>query len=169
MPPRGSLVLVDTVAIKAAHELGCWNALRKAYQLETVEKCLEEVTRADSQGRQLVARSVAELKTEMRIHIVTEIQRAALLMTGGRRPDLDEGERDLLAHALSLGRKAWWLCGPDKATLKTLHKLNLLERMVSLESMGREVGHRFSDLEEQYTEAWLKAKRTKLQLGEEFI
>jgi hypothetical protein len=169
MPPRGSLVLVDTVAIKAAHALGCWNALRQAYRLETVEKCVEEVTRTDSQGRQLVARPAAELRAEMRIHAVSDTLRAQLLLTVGRRPDLDDGERDLLAHALTLGRKAWWLCGPDKATLKTLHRLNLLERMVSLESMGHEVGHRFARLEEQYTEAWLKAKRTKLLLGEEFI
>lgn len=169
MPPRGSLVLVDTVAIKAAHGLGCWNALRKAYQLETVEKCLVEVTRVDSKGRQLVERKAAELKAEICVHSVSETQRAVLLLTGGRRPDLDDGERDLLAHALSLGRKAWWLCGPDKATLKVLHRLNLLERMVSLESMGQQVGHRFAALEEQYTEAWLKAKRTRLLLGEETI
>jgi hypothetical protein len=169
MPPRGSLVLVDTVAIKAAHALGCWNALRQAYQLETVETCLDEVTRVDSKGCQLVARKAAELRAEMRIHPVNDTLRAQLLLTAGRRPDLDDGERDLLAHALTLGPKAWWLCGPDKATLKTLHRLNLLERMVSLESMGREVGHRFGDLEVQYTEAWLKAKRTKLLLGEESI
>ncbi len=169
MPPRGSLVLVDTVAIKAAHALGCWNALRKAYQLETVEKCLEEAIRVDRHGRQLVPRKAAELKTEMRIHAVSETQRANLLLAGGHRPDLDDGERDLLAHALTLGKKGWWLCGPDKATLKTLSRLNLLERMVSLESMGHAVGHRFTALEEQYTEAWLKAKRTKLLLDEEWI
>ena len=169
MPPRGSLVLVDTVAIKAAHVLGCWNALRKAYQLESVEKCLDEVTRVDRVGRQLVMRKASEIRAEIGIHAVSDAQRATLLLTGGPRPDLDEGERDLLAHALSLGRKAWWLCGPDKATLKMLYRLNLLERMVSLERMGREVGHRFAALEEQYTEAWLKAKRTKLLLGEEWI
>ncbi len=169
MPPRGSLVLVDTVAIKAAHQLGCWNALRKAYQLESVQTCLDEVTRIDAKGRQLVTRAEAELKAEIRFHAVSETQRAVLLLKVGRRLDLDDGERDLLAHALSLGRKAWWLCGPDKATLKTLNGLNLLDRMVSLESMGREVGHRFTALGEQYTEAWLKAKRTKLLLGEEWI
>jgi hypothetical protein len=169
MPPRGSLVLVDTVAIKAAHALGCWNALRHAYQLETVEECLDEVTRVDGKGRQLVPRKAAELRAEIRIHAVTQAQRAHLLLTGGGPPDLDKGERDLLAHALSLGLKVWWLCGPDKATLRMLHRLNLLERMVSLEGMGREVGHRFTKLEEQYTEAWLKTKRTKLLLGDEWI
>jgi hypothetical protein len=169
MPPRGSLVLVDTVAIKAAHELGCWNALRQAYHLETVEKCLEEVIRPDRAGRQLVPRKGAELKTELKVHAVSDLQRTKLLLLLGKQIDLDDGERDLLAHALTLGRKAWWLCGPDKATLRALHRLNLLERMVALETMARAAGHRIVTLGEQHTEQWLKAKRTKLLLGEEFI
>lgn len=169
MPPRGSLVLVDTVAIKAAHELGCWNALRQAYQLATVEKCLEEVTRPDRSGRQLVPRKSAELKAELQVQAVSDLERTTLRLQLGPRIDLDDGERDLLAHALTLGRKAWWLCGPDKATLRALHRLNLLERMVALETMARASGHRIGTLEEQHTEQWLKAKRTKLLLGDTFI
>lgn len=169
MPPRGSLVLVDTVAIKAAHELGCWNALRQTYQLETVETCLAEATRPDRSGRQLVPRESTELKAELNVHGVSPLQRTTLLLLLGKQIDLDDGERDLLAYALTLGRKAWWLCGPDKATLRALHRLNLLERMVALETMARASGHRIATLDEQHTEQWLKTKRTKLLLGEEFI
>jgi hypothetical protein len=41
--------------------------------------------------------------------------------------------------------------------------------MVALETIARMTGPRIAALDEQYTEAWLKAKRTKLLLGEQFI
>jgi hypothetical protein len=169
MPPRGALVLVDTVAIKAAHQLGCWNALRKTYRLETVEKCVEEACRLDRNGRRLVNREAAEIKAEIETRPVTAVQRAVVLLKVGSRVDLDDGERDLLAYALTLDRQTWWLCGPDKATLIALSRLQLLERMVSLETLASSVGHKVRGWEEQYTEKWLSAKRTRLTLGDELI
>ncbi|MGA2445380.1 MAG: hypothetical protein ABSG50_08165 [Opitutaceae bacterium] len=169
MPPRGALVLVDAVAIKAAHQLGCWNALRKTYRLETVEKCVEEASRLDRSGRRLVNREAAEIKAEIETRPVTAVQRAAVRLKVGSRVDLDDGELDLLAYALTLERQPWWLCGPDKATLIALSRLQLLERMVSLEALASGVGHKVREWEEQYTEKWLSAKRLKLQLGDELI
>ena len=121
MPPRGSVLFVDTVAIKGAHETGCWKARRNSYHLVTVEKCIEEATRQDKHRGKLIQREAGELAAELDVRPVTEVQRAALSLRTGKRSDLDDGERDLLAYALTLGREAWWLCGPDKATLKALN------------------------------------------------
>jgi hypothetical protein len=169
MPPRGALVLVDTVAIKAAHQTGCWNALRKTYRLETVAKCIEEACRFDRHGRRLVNREAEEINAEIRIREVTAIQRAAVVLQVGAHVDLDQGEHDLLAYALTLDQRLWWLCGPDKATLIALHRLHLIDRMVSLEVLARSAGHQGCQWEGQYTERWLAEKRLKLQLGDEWI
>ncbi len=67
MPPRGSIILVDTVAIKGAHDLGCWNSLRKAYELHSVKKCVEEATRPNKHGARLVERHEDELAAELKL------------------------------------------------------------------------------------------------------
>lgn len=169
MPPRGALVWVDTVAIKAAHQFRCWNVLRKAFRLETVETCVEEVCRPDRTGRRLVDREAPEIRGEIAVHQVSAAQRAVVMLRLGSKVDLDEGERDLLAYALTVDRQMWWLCGPDKATLVALNRLQLVERMVSLETLAGAAGHKVQGWEEQYTEKWLTAKRLKLQLGDELI
>jgi hypothetical protein len=170
MAPRGALVLIDTMAIKAAHETACWNAVRKAYQLHTVETCLHEATQTDKYHRQLVAKEASALRAEFHhVHAVTDAQRAHASILIGSRVDLHAGERDLLAHALTLGRQVWWLCGPDRATLIALHRLQLLDRMVALETLARGAGQKLRNLENQFTETWLSGKRTKLLLGEELL
>lgn len=169
MPPRNGRVLVDTNAIKAAHEFGCWNVLRGYFHLETAAYCVEEATRADRRGRRLVERTLEELRNDFVCHDVTDRDRAALALQLQGRVDLDDGERDVLATALNLVGPVWWLCGPDKATLRAMHFLNLLEKACSQESLARGAGFRTRGLESQYTEEWLAAKRTQLMLGMDII
>jgi hypothetical protein len=169
MPPRQARVLIDTNAIKAAHDTGCWNALRKYYRLETAAYCVEEATRAERKGRRLVERPLEELRSELVCHEVTDIDRAALALRIQGQVDLDDGERDVLSIALKLGEPVWWLCGPDKATLRAMHLLNLLDQACSLELLARDAGVRPRSLERQFTESWLSEKRTLLVLGMEII
>jgi hypothetical protein len=158
--------LVDTVAIKGAHESGCWNALRKAYALHTVKKCLEEATRPNRRGQRLVARGETELTGEIKLGEVTDLMRATVLLRVGHRLDLDEGERDLLAYALSLNPHVWWLCGPDNGTVNALNSLGLLDRMISLEAAARGAGHHTRGLPRHYTDAWIAERRTRFLLDE---
>lgn len=107
MPPRGSIILVDTVAIKGAHDLGCWNSLRKAYELHSVKKCIEEATRPNKHGSQLVGRSEGELAAELKLGSVNPLMRA-------RRPQLI---RDLPLVPLAAARQVFeeashWLGTP---------------------------------------------------------
>ena len=54
---------------------------------------------------------------------------------------LERGEASLWAHAL-LWNDAWVLYGPDRASLRLGVRLGLLERLVSLERLLNDVGHR---------------------------
>jgi hypothetical protein len=169
MPPRQARVLVDTNAIKAAHDVGCWNALRKYFRLETAAYCAEEATRLDRKGRRLVERTLEELRGDLVCHEVNDTDRAALALRLQGQVDLDDGERDVLSIALKLGEPVWWLCGPDKATLRAMHLLNLLDQACSLETLARSAGLRPRELGQEHTEAWLSKKRTQLILGMEII
>jgi len=169
MPPRDSRVLVDTNAIQAAHKFGCWNGLCKYYRLETAELCIEEAVRPNRDGDRLVNRTAEDLRKDLTPHIVTGLQRAQLALALQGRVDLDDGERDLLSLANSFKGQAWWLCGPDKATLRAMSILRLLDQMCSLQLLARHSGVRVRSWEDQYTEDWLKKKRTLLLLGEELI
>lgn len=159
MPLRNSIILMDAVAIKGAHDTGCWNALRQNYRLHSVKLCVEEVTRQNKQRKILVDRHYEELATELNLGQVTELARTTLKLKVGARIDLDPGETELLAYALTMPTDVWWLCGPDNGTLNALRILNLFSRMVSLEALAQPVGHDCGKFSPQFKEKWLADKR----------
>ena len=68
---------------------------------------------------------------------------------------LDAGEQMLWAHALSRS-DAWVLCGPDKASLRVGIRLGFRDRLVSLERLLADLGHRpKTALREAHTQRWL--------------
>jgi hypothetical protein len=83
--------------------------------------------------------------------------------------DLDDGERDVLSIALKTKEPVWWLCGPDKATLRAMHFLNLLDQVCSLELLARGAGLRGRGMDVECTEKWLAEKRTQLRFGLDLI
>ncbi len=169
MPPRHARVLVDTNAIQAAHRYGCWNALHKSFHLETAEHCIEEALRPNHRGKRLVDRTRDDLTKEILAHAVNDSQRAVLLHALQGRVDLDDGERDLLSIALAIKTDAWWLCGPDKATIFAMHLLGILDRMCSLQSLAEATGVRLTKAEDQFTEKWLASLRTQLLLNGQLL
>ena len=72
---------------------------------------------------------------------------------------MDDGERDLLSLAISFKEEIWWLCGPDKATLRAMNLLGILEKMCSLQLLAERAGARGKSWEIQYTEKWLSTKQ----------
>lgn len=153
------------MAIKAAHDLKCWHALLNAYQIRSVDICVQEATQTDKDGRQLVARAMREVAAEITVGPVTEEMRSALEFKIGLRADVHKGERDLLAYALTLS-DAWWFCGPDNGTVRAMKVLRILHRMVSLESIAIASGHRGPMPSNHYTERWLSNHRTQAALEE---
>lgn len=159
---KGSRIFVDTNAIAAACSIGQWNNLCQTFEIETVKKCVEEALRPNRKGEILVGLSEQQLTRGITVHAVDSRMRYELLQRGV--PDLDDGERDLLAYALN-EREAWWLCGPDKATMNALHVIGRLDRAVSLEKLLVAYSKKSPPLEPNQTERWLSRLRTELLLG----
>lgn len=162
MPPHPGPVLVDTNVIFECHRTGSWRALASAYPLETTEDCVAE-TQAGRQNRER-RREVNEgrLRSSLKIvHAVSDRQFAQLLLRQG--PALDRGEESLWAHAMDREDDTWLLAGPDKASLRCGVLLGYRDRLVSLERLLGDIGHRLRNrLREAYTEAWHRRAMNEL-------
>jgi hypothetical protein len=148
-------VLVDTNVILECWRVGAWRALTGGYGVETVEDCVIETQtgyqrrRAEQQIDQ--AALTASLAT---VHKVGDAERAAAVVRDGLFAYLDPGEASLWAHALTR-TDAWVLCGPDKASLRFGVRVGLRDRLVALETLLHDVGHRpATALRNNYTSAW---------------
>ena len=97
----------------------------------------------------------------------TDAERAVVAI---RAPDiaLDVGERSLWAHALTRS-DAWVLCGPDKASMRFGVRLGLKDRLIALESLLADAGHRPKEaLKLAYTTKWLEKVLGELFISEGF-
>ncbi len=151
----GAVVLVDTNLVIEAHRTGTWSALVGAYAVETVEDCVTEM----QTGYQLRSREqwirVGDLRKSLgAVHEVAERERAELAVRVSGIV-LDRGEESLWAHAL--GRTGmWFLCGPDRASLRVGVRLQLRDRLVSMEELLDRAGHRpRHPLRPAYTRNWM--------------
>ena len=164
MPPHAGPVLVDTNVIFECHRTDSWRALTNRYRLETTEDCVAE-TQAGNQyheGRTEVdeTRLRGSLST---VHSVRDRQRAELLLR--QPPALDRGEQSLWAHALGRDDDTWLLAGPDKASLGCGVLLGYRDRLISLERLLDDIGHRVRrGLREAHTEAWHRRALNELVL-----
>ena len=164
MPRHHGPVLVDTNVIIECWRVSAWKALTSGYAVETVEMC-EIETQTGLQRRrpeQQIDREIlrATLKA---VHAVSDAERAGALLRDDQMRFLDAGEQMLWAHALKRN-DAWILCGPDKASLRAGLRLGFRDRLVSLERLLADVGHRpRTDLREAHTQKWLD--RTLAQLA----
>ena len=137
---RGS-VLVDTNVIFEAHRTASWRALTGGYRVETVEQCVTETQTGFQRRRREQQIDQDELEERLGVvHGVDDLARAGLAVRIGNLA-LDEGEACLWAHALRRGDD-WILCGPDRASLRCGVRLGFRERLVSLEGLLDDVGHR---------------------------
>ena len=162
---RGT-VLVDTNVILEPDRTGSWRALTGGYTTETVEDCVTE-TRTRFQRRRPEHRiDQAELRDRLAgVYAVGDVERAVLAIRAGDIV-LDRGEASLWAHALGRGDD-WVLCGPDKASLRCGVRLGFRERLVSLEGLLDEAGHRpGTALREAYTRRWHERALAELVLAE---
>jgi hypothetical protein len=157
-------VLVDTNAILECFRVGSWRALSSGYRVETVEDCVTETQTGFQRRRAELQIDAAQLVGSLKaVHLVADAERAVVAV---RAPDiaLDVGERSLWAHALTRS-DAWVLCGPDKASMRFGVRLGLKARLIALETLLADAGHRPKEaLKLAYTTKWLAKV-----LGELFI
>ncbi len=156
MPRRSVPVLVDTNVILECHRTTSWRALTGGYRIETVGECITE-TQTGFQNRrpEQWIDEAALRKSLARVNAVSDAERAAAAVRESQFAALDPGERDLWAHALTR-TGAWVLCGPDRASLRRGVRLGLRDRLVSLEELLSDIGHRPKpELRKPYTARWL--------------
>jgi hypothetical protein len=161
-------VLVDTNAILESFRVGSWRALSGGYAVETVEDCITETQTGFQRRSPEMQIDAAELRATLQaIHPVIDAQRAVIAV---RAPDiaLDVGERSLWAHALTRS-DAWVLCGPDKASMRFGVRLGLKDRLIALETLLSDAGHRPKEaLKPAYTAKWLDKLLGELFMSEGF-
>jgi hypothetical protein len=157
---------VDTNVILECWRVNAWKALTGGYGVETVEDCVVE-TQTGYQRRRVEQRiDQGVLKQTLKaVSKVSDAQRAAMLLRDPLSANLDVGEASLWAHALAR-TDAWVLCGPDKASLRFGVRLGLRERLVALEGLLSETGHRPSGLREAYTSKWLSNTLGEMVMSE---
>jgi hypothetical protein len=148
-------VLVDTNAILECWRVGAWRALTGGYRVETVEDCMTETQTGYQRRRPEQQIEAQALRGSLAaIHAVEDRERVAAVVRDSMFSYLDVGEQSLWAHALSR-TDAWVLCGPDKASLRFGVRLGLRDRLVALEDLLRDAGHRpATALRSAYTSGW---------------
>lgn len=119
-----------------------------------LEECVTE-TQTGFQRRKPEAQvDQAALRERLHtVHAVDARARAVLAVRIGNLV-LDPGESCLWAHALTRSDN-WVLCGPDRASLHCGVRLGFRERLVSLEELLNDVGHKpRSMLRKAYSRKW---------------
>ncbi|NEX47170.1 hypothetical protein [Pseudotabrizicola algicola] len=162
---RGDLILVDACVIIEAHRTGTWTALHKGFALETVETCIVEAQtgKANRINQQILDSDLR--KCFQNIYAVTELERAMHAANfDGEMPALDAGELDLWIHALQRN-DVWFLCGPDRASMKFGCQAGQKDKLVSLEQALSRLNIGAANLKAHYQERWLSDVKVKFTLG----
>jgi hypothetical protein len=160
-------VLVDANVILECWRINAWKALAGGYSVETVEDCVTE-TQTGFQRRREEQRIDQAVLTEtlQAVNKVSDADTAAMLLRDPLAANLDLGERSLWAHALSR-TDAWVLCGPDKASLRFGVRIGLRDRLVALEGLFQDAGHKpGAALRENYTSKWLDRTLSEMVMSE---
>lgn len=151
---RGHIVLVDTNVIIEAFATNCWGPITTYFVVETVEKCEEEARTGDPLRPGYVKVDDKALRTGLRkVHRVSDKDRATLVLTDPKSFGLDDGERDLLAHALTR-KDAWLIVSADKAAIYAGLRLGWRQRIISLERAAQAHGAQ-PKLKGHFQERWL--------------
>lgn len=162
-------VFVDTCIIIEAFQTSTWTSLCNRFDVETVEKCVEECSTGDptQPGRANVPE--ARLRADLaKVHPVSTDELMALSDQSGL-PAIDDGERHLMAwlHSNRPANVAVLISTADRAAVRAAHVLRLLDQVRSLEWLLKEAGVaplKVGKLRNHFSEQWMTAARTRILL-----
>ena len=158
-------VLMDSNAIIEAHRLRCWPNLLAFFSIETVDMCARECASGGSQlRRDYVPVDTQALRKNSVVHVVNDAMRMELILKEPSAADIDDGEKDLLAFAMTLPKNVFLICSPDKACMKVAAKMGLLDRLISLQSLAERVGRGNLKFKLNYTEKWHRQQCSAIQM-----
>lgn len=157
---------MDTNGIIEAVRTGCWAPIANLYRIETVDRCCEEALAGDSTRPGYITVTDADLALLHARHRVSSADRARLALECDCADRLDDGERDLIAHATGRSDEEWLLCSPDKASIRAAVSLKVHDRLTSLEKLASRAGVRPDPaLFDHHSERRLGEWRTGALLG----
>lgn len=162
MIEHSALILLDTNVIIEATRVGCWKSLVGHYRMKTVEKCVEECATGNQRSRNPVPVDTILLSKQLDPKKVGPPERAALFSRCPLADDLDDGEKDLLAYAITLDN-VYYVSSPDRKCIRVGYYLGILDSFVSLETLTSEAGMKAA-LQIHHTEKWLSQCRTELKM-----
>lgn len=164
-------MLVDSCIIIEAFRVGSWKSLTTVFDVETVEKCIEEACTGDLLDPKRVPIKHADLIPKLaKRHLVTNVQLAALAIDRPDMPALDAGELHLMAWVNANPNEKIQLlfASSDKAAVRATNVLEWLDKVVSLEAMIKKAGagkKNLGSLRNHFREQWLVEFRTEIRLG----
>jgi len=77
--------------------------------------------------------------------------------------DLDAGEKELLAYAITLKEKTYFISSSDRACVRAGLMLDMLDSFISLEELVQDAGLKVQ-LNYQFSKSWLNMAKTELKL-----
>ena len=163
---------MDTNIILAAWDAHCWPAISNYYELETVEKCVEETLTHNPNDPRHIKMPAGDLYSGIRQrHNVTKLDIANLILNGHCGATLDDDEQQLLAwlycHEV-LPSNVIRIATADKAAIMVANQLGWLDAVTSLEELATQAGvakTNLNQLKSQYSKSWLTSARTQIRLG----
>lgn len=165
-------VFVDTNVIIEAFRINCWNALCHQYDIETVDKCVEEAMTGDSSNPNYTRINRNELVKELKGH--HQVKKRDLIEFALKYPHcqaIDDGEKYLFAFLYIQSifpSQSALIATADKAAIKVISELNWLDNVKSLEELVHNCGitnNQVLKLEKQHTINWLKEVKTQFRLS----
>jgi len=164
-------VFADTNVILESFRTGCWTAISSHFDIETVDKCVEETLTGNPGDTRHVAVPPAQLYAGLaKRHPVTRNELATLVLNNPSCSTLDDGEKHLFAWLFAnklLPSEAIVVTTADKAALVASNALGWLDCTTSLENLAGMAGVsrvNLDSLAQQYREGWLSQIRTKIRL-----
>ena len=158
-------LLFDTNAIIEAVRVGCWNAITGGAAVFTVSACCAEALAGDSTAG-YVPVTKGDLGRLSAEYTVSDEERATFYLRYEDGDGMDEGERDLFAHALGRDTMDLRICSPDRASVRAALELGWGDKLISLDEAIGLVGCKPRiRLESHFKTHWLAACRTQILLG----
>ena len=165
-------VFADTNVILESFRKNCWKAICNNFDIETVEKCVEETLTGNSDDPRHIDVKSSELISGLAAnHPVVKKEITTLILNHPSCSTLDDGEKQLFAWILANNpvlSNTVVVTTADKAALVAVNKLGWLDNAISLEELARKSGVSKSNIEmfeNQYRENWLASIKTKIILG----
>ena len=164
MLASGAIVLVDSMIVIEAVRTRCWNAITGMLRVVTVGECAAELRSGEHTSPGYVPVGENDIE-RMEVVPVPDAAAVTFRLKHPKADGLDPAERELLAHALDRN-DVFFISSCDKAVVRTVHDMGLLDQLVSLEAVATATGARPGPrLKVQHTETRMSEWRTAVRLG----